>query len=61
METSNVMLRILNLIPQTTLSIEDFKQRCDMVRFIFLRNQASMETVFLWGTSLEAGSSVKEM
>lgn len=46
MGTLNVVLRILNLIPQIVVTIGDFKQRCDVVRFIFLRNQGSMEAVF---------------
>lgn len=46
MGTLNVMLRILNLILQIVGSIGDFKQRRDVVRFKFLRKEASMEAIF---------------
>ena len=46
MGTLNIMLRILNLIPQIVVTIGDFKQKCDVARFVFLRNQGSMEAVF---------------
>lgn len=46
MGTLNVMLRILNLIPQIVGSTGDFKQRHDVVRFKFLRKEASMEAIF---------------